>query len=196
MLTLAPSDIHFLQQPGLLTPDDEALKALIRRFEGRIPKVQVAEKDGAWFALNNSYLHIARDLERRGQCARVGVEVVPLTRVPKTLQESMIAPVHSEDSSCRSSWSEAEESSSYTSSDYSDDDLSDSEYEEDFICSICERRFSSFRLLELHRRNRCHVCHSAKGSIERPLEDVSDGEEMTNTSNDPNRPPEEMERLL
>ena len=56
----------------------------------RIPKVQVAEKNGFWFALNNSYLHIIKDLEKQGKCAKIRVEVVPLSRVPETLQKGMV----------------------------------------------------------------------------------------------------------
>lgn len=94
-MILAPSDIHFLQDTnnGLLTPDEGTMADLSCRFlqgHERIPKVQVTEKNGFWFALNNSYLHIIKDLEKQGKCAKIRVEVVPLSRVPETLQKGMI----------------------------------------------------------------------------------------------------------
>lgn len=94
-MILAPSDIHFLQDTnnGLLTPDEGAMADLSNRFlqgQERIPKVQVTEKNGFWFALNNSYLHIIKDLEKQGKCAKIRVEVVPLSRVPETLQKGMV----------------------------------------------------------------------------------------------------------
>ncbi|GAB6025935.1 hypothetical protein CHUAL_011904 [Chamberlinius hualienensis] len=55
-----------------------------------LPKIQVAERNGAWFSLNSSYLHVFRELERLGKCVLIEVEVVPLSKVPKFIQDSMV----------------------------------------------------------------------------------------------------------
>ena len=54
--------------------------------------LQVVEKDGHWFALNNSQLELCRRLEAHGKCKRVKVDVVPITEVPVQLRNMMVVP--------------------------------------------------------------------------------------------------------
>ncbi|XP_054717676.1 uncharacterized protein LOC129227058 [Uloborus diversus] len=157
-MILAPSDIHFLQDAtsGLEDTMADLCSKFLQGHE-RIPKVQVAEKNGFWFALNNSYLHIIRDLEKQGKCAKIRVEVVPLTKVPKTLQKGMVvgSDTSSMDSTkdhgcyritghsnCRippsslntnshlENLEETDDTSSYSSSEYSDYEVDDDDYED------------------------------------------------------------------
>lgn len=93
-MLLAPSEIHFLHDDSgsacSLPPDvvDE-LGQRLEENRGRVPRIQVVEKDGSWFALNDSYLRIYRELERQGRCPRVDVAVVSLSKVPQDLQKGM-----------------------------------------------------------------------------------------------------------
>ena len=56
------------------------------------PKIQVVEKDGHWFALNNSQLHVYRSLERQGRCTHVKADVVALNDVPVDVRLLMVLP--------------------------------------------------------------------------------------------------------
>lgn len=93
-MLLAPSEIHFLHDDSgsacALPPDvvDE-LGQRLEENRGRLPRIQVVEKDGSWFALNDSYLRVYRELERQGRCPRVDVAVVSLSKVPQDLQKGM-----------------------------------------------------------------------------------------------------------
>ncbi|XP_077489789.1 uncharacterized protein LOC144100802 isoform X2 [Amblyomma americanum] len=93
-MLLAPSEIHFLHDDSagscIVSPDvvDELGQRLEENRE-RVPKIQVVEKDGSWFALNDSYLRVYRELEKQGRCPRVNVTVVSLSKVPQDLQKGM-----------------------------------------------------------------------------------------------------------
>lgn len=91
---LTPSQIHFVRDYSThcFEPDANLLNALSSQISklNELPKIQVVERNGAWFALNNSYLHVLRELEKQGKCLRTQVDVVPLSRVPKTVQETMV----------------------------------------------------------------------------------------------------------
>lgn len=96
-MLLAPSEIHYLHDDSaagscVLSPDvvDE-LGQRLEENRGRVPRIQVVEKDGSWFALNDSYLRVYRELERQGRCPRVNVTVVSLNKVPQDLQKGMTA---------------------------------------------------------------------------------------------------------
>lgn len=93
-MLLAPSEIHFLHNSAssyILTPDviDDVGHRLTENRE-RVPRIQVVEKDGVWFALNDSYLHVYRELERQGRCPKIRVDVVALSKVPQDVQKGMI----------------------------------------------------------------------------------------------------------
>lgn len=93
---LAPSDVNFIQDgeeklQGQL--DENTVSELSNRIlhnEGNFPTIQVVQKDGAFFALNNSYLRVFRELENRGKCAKMKVDVVPLSKVPPVVQHGMV----------------------------------------------------------------------------------------------------------
>ena len=40
--------------------------------------------------MNNTSLHLIQELEKRGKCSAIQVEIVPLTKVPESLQKGMI----------------------------------------------------------------------------------------------------------
>ncbi|XP_075724891.1 uncharacterized protein LOC142767313 [Rhipicephalus microplus] len=91
-MLLAPSEIHFLHDAGSCVLSPDVVDELGQRLEenrGRVPRIQVVEKDGSWFALNDSYLRVYRELERQGRCPRVNVTVVSLNKVPQDLQKGM-----------------------------------------------------------------------------------------------------------
>lgn len=92
---LSPSEINFLIESGdgnNIEPDTSVLTDLSRQFieKKTIPKLQVSEKNGSWFALNNTSLHVVKELERQGKCSSVQVEIVPLSKVPISLQKGML----------------------------------------------------------------------------------------------------------
>ncbi|CAN8030184.1 unnamed protein product, partial [Ixodes persulcatus] len=94
-MLLAPSEIHFLHDSAssyILTPDviDDVGHQLLQQSNERVPRIQVVEKDGSWFALNDSYLRVYRELERQGRCPKIRVEVVALSKVPQNVQKGMI----------------------------------------------------------------------------------------------------------
>ena len=60
---------------------------------GEHPRLQVVEKEGTWFTLNNAHLELCRYLEGDGTCKRVRVHVVPLSEVPKNVRNMMIPPI-------------------------------------------------------------------------------------------------------
>ena len=77
--------------------DDHAVTELSRKLAAeelaiKVPKMQVSEKDGHMFALNNSSLQLMRHLERQGKLkqGKIQVEVVPLSKVPLNMQMAMI----------------------------------------------------------------------------------------------------------
>lgn len=93
---LAPSDVHYVRDSdnGLQEMPEEALinklSNLMLQNKGSFPTIQVVQKGGAYFALNNSYLHVFRELERRGKCKRMKVDLVPLSKVPVLVQKCMV----------------------------------------------------------------------------------------------------------
>ncbi|CAN8002528.1 unnamed protein product, partial [Ixodes hexagonus] len=94
-MLLAPSEIHFLHDSAssyILTPDviDDVGHQLLQQNNDRVPRIQVVEKDGSWFALNDSYLRVYRELEKQGRCPKIRVEVVALSKVPQNVQKGMI----------------------------------------------------------------------------------------------------------
>lgn len=96
---LAPSDIHFISDGvtnGLnLGGVDEKLicsvsNQICENNGKSLPKIQVSLKGGAYFALNNSSLHIYRELEKRGKCSRIQVDVVDINKIPENVQKGMM----------------------------------------------------------------------------------------------------------
>ncbi|XP_069125668.1 uncharacterized protein [Argopecten irradians] len=95
---LSPSNIHFTQCTGEtdigdLTKDVD-LERLTATFEnkGTLPKIQVVEKEGHYFTLNNIQLQVFRKLEEKGHCQNVKVEVIATKRVPVAIRDLMTLP--------------------------------------------------------------------------------------------------------
>lgn len=94
---LAPSSIHFLKMHReIIVESDESLvielsNKLSNELPMKVPKMQVTEKDGATFALNNTSLQLMRQLEKEGKLRQIQVEIVPLSKVPFNIQQGMIA---------------------------------------------------------------------------------------------------------
>ncbi|XP_033738062.1 histone chaperone RTT106-like [Pecten maximus] len=98
MMYLPPSSIHFTHCTGEtdigdLTKDID-LERLTAKFEnkGTLPKIQVVEKDGHYFTLNNIQLQVFRKLEEKGHCQNVKVEVIATKRVPVAIRDLMTLP--------------------------------------------------------------------------------------------------------
>ncbi|CAG2117857.1 unnamed protein product, partial [Medioppia subpectinata] len=100
---LAPSSIHFLQMDRQLfvETDDSVVVELSHKLSAdqlsaKVPKMQVSEKDGQMFALNNSSLQLMLEMEKQGKLGDglIEVEVVPLSKVPTNIQMGMTANKH------------------------------------------------------------------------------------------------------
>ncbi|KAK6169009.1 hypothetical protein SNE40_020140 [Patella caerulea] len=99
---------------------------------GEYPHLQVVEKSGCYFTLNNTKLCLYKTLEKEGICKLVRVEKVPLTSVPEGVETLMILPPEHnkkvETYVCTSGDMETQIEQAGTDSDSedSDGDLSDS----------------------------------------------------------------------
>ncbi|KAK6169006.1 hypothetical protein SNE40_020139 [Patella caerulea] len=58
--------------------------------KGEYPRLQVTEKDGQYFTLNNTRLHLFKRLQDMGYCSKVTVEKIPLSEIPCGIREMMI----------------------------------------------------------------------------------------------------------
>ncbi|XP_041364713.1 uncharacterized protein LOC121380047 [Gigantopelta aegis] len=61
--------------------------------KGEYPRLQVAEKDGHFFTLNNTRLDLFRRLQDEGYCRKVTAEKIPLDQIPQGIQQMMIVPL-------------------------------------------------------------------------------------------------------
>lgn len=90
---MLPSEVHFLKE-DTLEIEAEMRDQIERRFRhldpAQLPRLQVAQKDGLWFALNNTMLSVFQSLEQQQRCQKVPVEVVALSKVPRYLQQEML----------------------------------------------------------------------------------------------------------
>ncbi|XP_041364579.1 uncharacterized protein LOC121379951 [Gigantopelta aegis] len=92
---LQPSSIHFtnteetkiLQDANTDSKMDELSKRLLEN--GGVPKLQVTEKDGQFFTLNNTNLQVFRWMESVGRVKSIQVESVPLSVVPEGIRQLM-----------------------------------------------------------------------------------------------------------
>lgn len=95
---LSPSSIHFTSCTGHLSIEDitrerdiiEASRHFVQNMDRA--RLQVAEKDGHYFTLNNTRLLVFRRLEEEGRCNRVRVDCVPLNAIPQGIRMMMVAP--------------------------------------------------------------------------------------------------------
>ncbi|XP_067671938.1 uncharacterized protein [Haliotis asinina] len=92
---LVPSRIHFTNclDPQALH-DEGVMGEFCRKVveRGEYPRLQVAEKDGHFFTLNNTRLHLFRRLEELGHCRKVKVERIPLKEIPEGIRQMMTPP--------------------------------------------------------------------------------------------------------
>lgn len=95
---LAPSSVYFTNCTGKLSVQDitkeKDLIDVSRKIakSGDFPKLQVVEKDGHYFTLNNTQLQLCRRLEQDGMCRRVKVERISMTQVPEGIRKMMTVP--------------------------------------------------------------------------------------------------------
>ena len=54
------------------------------------PKLQIAQKNGYWFALNNTMLFLFQNLEQKKMVDKVCCEIISLDKVPEFLQKEMV----------------------------------------------------------------------------------------------------------
>ncbi|CAH1795532.1 unnamed protein product [Owenia fusiformis] len=94
---LPPSNIHYIQTAGKNNLMDQAMNQEILEIHskkilenGDFPKIQVVEKGGHWFALNNSQLELCRKLEKEGKCSKVKIDILPLNQIPIDIAKMMI----------------------------------------------------------------------------------------------------------
>ncbi|KAK2140793.1 hypothetical protein LSH36_1247g00011 [Paralvinella palmiformis] len=94
---MVPSSIYHIYSGTncLLTAGtDQNILDVSRKIaeSGQLPKLQVVEKDGCWFTLNNAQLDLCRILERDGKCTKVKVDIVPLSTIPRVVRGMMRVP--------------------------------------------------------------------------------------------------------
>ena len=93
---LSPSTVHFINADKTIISHslDRNILDVSRKIlqNGDYPKIQVVEKEGHFFTLNNSQLELCRRLEQEGSCTRVKVDVIPLTQVPEDVRHMMVVP--------------------------------------------------------------------------------------------------------
>ncbi|KAH9365067.1 hypothetical protein HPB48_010513 [Haemaphysalis longicornis] len=91
-MLLAPSEIHFLHDDSgsacSLPPDvvDE-LGQRLEENRGRLPRIQVVEKDGSWFALNDSYCASTESSRSKGAAPELTSLWSPSARCLKTCRK-------------------------------------------------------------------------------------------------------------
>lgn len=97
---LTPSSINFTNCTGQTTIEEmtseKDIEQLTRKYieKGYYPKLQVAEKEGHFYTLNNTQLQVFRRLEKDGHCKRVKVECISIKRIPEGIREMMTVPNH------------------------------------------------------------------------------------------------------
>ncbi|XP_074648234.1 uncharacterized protein LOC141903809 [Tubulanus polymorphus] len=96
-LFLPPSTIHFMTcERNNMTADNrdfdvfEISRKVIEN--GDYPKVQIVQKDGNWFTLNNLQLEVCRRLEQDGLCTQVKADIIPISEIPDELRKMMVLP--------------------------------------------------------------------------------------------------------
>uniref|UniRef100_A0A0L8HLD1 Uncharacterized protein n=1 Tax=Octopus bimaculoides TaxID=37653 RepID=A0A0L8HLD1_OCTBM len=95
---LSPSSIHFTSCTGQQTVEEitherdiiEASRHFVQNLDRA--RLQVAQKDGHYFTLNNTRLLVFRRLEKEGRCKRVKVDCIPLNAIPAGIRMMMIVP--------------------------------------------------------------------------------------------------------
>ena len=99
---LSASKIHYLvaekdmlESSASVTADILAVSRKLVAGHVDYPKVQVVEKDGRWFTLNNAQLCLYQRLEQEGRGRQVKVHVVPLNDVPQEVRRMMVVPLSS-----------------------------------------------------------------------------------------------------
>ncbi|ESO89169.1 hypothetical protein LOTGIDRAFT_154255 [Lottia gigantea] len=99
---------------------------------GEYPHLQVVEKCGLFFTLNNTKLCLYKTLEREGLCKLVRVEKVHVSNVPEGIETLMLMPpdhnkkVQTYVCTAGDKETQIEQPGTDSESDDSDDDLSDS----------------------------------------------------------------------
>lgn len=88
-----PSEINFLNEQELKI-DDNLLIELNSKIDNlnkeQYPKLQITQKNGYWFALNNTMLFLFQNLEQKKKVEKINCEVISLDKVPEYLQKEMI----------------------------------------------------------------------------------------------------------
>ncbi|XP_035824919.1 uncharacterized protein LOC101859092 [Aplysia californica] len=95
---VAPSTVLYTACPGSPgtqafssdTEIEELSKKVLANSDGL--RLQVVEKDGHYFTLNNTRLQVCQWLETRGHCRTVRIETVPLKSVPEGIKRMMVVP--------------------------------------------------------------------------------------------------------
>uniref|UniRef100_A0A1I8FUX9 SWIB domain-containing protein n=1 Tax=Macrostomum lignano TaxID=282301 RepID=A0A1I8FUX9_9PLAT len=96
---LLPSEIRFFSrvknwselasEERLTSIDLTAYAKKLMSHDSSYPKLQVAQLNGRWFALNSLQLAICRHLERSGYCRRIRVTVCPPQALPEQVAKGL-----------------------------------------------------------------------------------------------------------
>ena len=88
-----PSEINFLNEPEFKI-DDHLLIELDTKIDtlnkDQYPKLQITQKNGYWFCLNNTMLFLFQNLEQKKKVDKIACEVISLDKVPEYLQKEMV----------------------------------------------------------------------------------------------------------
>ena len=91
--TFYPSEINFLNEPEFKIDDDLLLELnskIDTTNKASYPKLQITQKNGYWFALNNTMLFLFQNLEQKKKVEKVACEIISLDKVPEFLQKEMV----------------------------------------------------------------------------------------------------------
>ena len=89
---LSPAKIHFttaMDVKDIKQTVNTVFKKIITR-PGEPPVIQVVERKGQFFAINNSKLETCRMLETQGKCKTVRLDILPLDILPTEIQEFIV----------------------------------------------------------------------------------------------------------
>jgi hypothetical protein len=93
---LRPSEIKYLRFERLSELTEQLQNQIERglRLTGsdHLPRLQVCQKNGEWFALNTTMLAVLQTLEEQNRCDKVIVQVVPLDKLPVHVQQQLMQP--------------------------------------------------------------------------------------------------------
>lgn len=89
---ICPSEINYLNESEFKIDDnllDELNAKIDTLTKDQYPKLQITQKNGNYFALNNTMLFVFQNLEQKRKIDKIYCELISLDKVPVYLQKEM-----------------------------------------------------------------------------------------------------------